>query len=244
MNKALNRAKSRYSVALKSLASDFSIDSKKQKMLDLDKDMIKDFLENPVRYKKQLLDLSLNMYISVPQYQALVKYFYDMPYLTPYVLPVKTGGGNNKIKSDWEKVCYEIEKMNIDIEYRKALSNTVLNGVFYGYEIETEDSYSIKHLDPRYCRVYGSIDGCNAQQNHYRNLYKSCVLPQIAKSPLCGSQEHHQDILYHRPHINKYKCLDIMIRHDCKHHGNYKCIHHVALCRKKQHRIKQRKSDQ
>ena len=160
MNKALNRAKSRYSVALKSLASDFSIDSKKQKMLDLDKDMIKDFLENPVRYKKQLLDLSLNMYISVPQYQALVKYFYDMPYLTPYVLPVKTGGGNNKIKSDWEKVCYEIEKMNIDIEYRKALSNTVLNGVFYGYEIETEDSYSIKHLDPRYCRVYGSIDGC------------------------------------------------------------------------------------
>ena len=160
MNKAITRAKSKYSVALKNLASDFSIDDTKKRMIDIDKDLIKEFLENPIRYKKQLLDLSLNMYISVSQYQALIKYFYDMPYLTPYVLPIKTGEGKTKIKSDWEKVCYEIEKMNVPLEFRKALSNTILNGVFYGYEIEEVDSYTIKHLDPRYCRVYGNSDGC------------------------------------------------------------------------------------
>ena len=32
--------------------------------------------------------------------------------------------------------------------------------VYYGYEIETNDSYFLKSLDPDYCRISGSDDGC------------------------------------------------------------------------------------
>ena len=217
MNKAISKAKAKYSVALKSLASDFSVDVTKRRVIDIDKDMIKDFLENPIRYKTQLLDLSLNMYIAVPQYQALVKYFHDMIYLTPYVLPIKTGGGKSKIRNDWEKACYEIEKMNIDLEFRKAISNTILNGVFYGYEIEENDSYTIKHLDPRYCRVYGCVDGCwlyefnfsyfDSKTNQNGNELLINSYPKEFQQLYKNYQKDRRTYLWQRLDANKQICL-------------------------------------
>ena len=161
INQAIyEKAKQTYSVAINKMVSDFSLDKYKSRSFDIDKDDVKMYLSNPYTYKKQILDLSLNMFISVPQYQGLIKYFYDMVCLTPYALPIKTSGQKSKIKKDYEEICYQIEKMNIENEFRKVISNVILNGVFYGYEIEENDSYTIKHLDPRYCRVTGTNDGC------------------------------------------------------------------------------------
>ena len=154
------KAKQTYQVAINKMAQDFGIDKTKYRTFDIDKDDVKMYLSNPIRYKKQILDLTLNMFISVPQYQGLIKYFSDIVSLTPTLIPIKTSGQKSKIKKDYEEACYKLEIMNIENEYTKAITNTVLNGVFYGYEIEEQDSYTLKHLDPRYCRVNGTIDGC------------------------------------------------------------------------------------
>ena len=154
------KAKQTYQVAINKMASDFGLDKTRRKTLDIDREDVQRYLSDPLKYKKQILDLSLNMFISVPQYQGLIKYFYDMVQLTPWVVPIKTSGQKSKIKKDYEDVAYQLEKMNVEAEYRKGITNAVLNGVFYGYEIEETDSYTIKHLDPRYCRVVGTNDGC------------------------------------------------------------------------------------
>ena len=160
MTQLYEKAKQSYQVAINKMANDFSLDKIKCRRLDVDKDDVKMYLSNPLKFKKQILDLSLQMFIGVSQYQSLIKYFQDMICLTPYVLPVKTSGQKSKLKKDYEDIAYKLETMNIENEYRKVVGNVILNGVFFGYEIEQNDSYTIKHLDPRYCRVIGTNDGC------------------------------------------------------------------------------------
>ena len=160
MTQLYEKAKQSYQVAINKMANDFSLDKIKCRRIDVDKDDVKMYLSNPLKFKKQILDLSLQMFIGVSQYQSLIKYFQDMICLTPYVLPVKTSGQKSKLKKDYEDIAYKLETMNIENEYRKVVGNVILNGVFFGYEIEQNDSYTIKHLDPRYCRVIGTNDGC------------------------------------------------------------------------------------
>ena len=130
------KAKQTYQIAINKMAQDFGVDKANRRTLDIDKDDVKMYLGNPIRYKKQILDLTLNMFISVPQYQGLIKYFSDIVSLTPTLIPIKTSGQKSRIKKDYEEACYKLEIMNIQNEYTKAITNTVLNGVFYGYEIE------------------------------------------------------------------------------------------------------------
>ena len=154
------KAKQTYQIAINKMAQDFGVDKASRRTLDIDKDDVKMYLSNPIRYKKQILDLTLNMFISVPQYQGLIKYFSGIVSLTPTLIPIKTSGQKSRIKKDYEEASYKLEIMNIQNEYTKAITNTVLNGVFYGYEIEEDDSYTSTHLDPRYCRVNGTTDAC------------------------------------------------------------------------------------
>ena len=104
------------------------------------------------------MDLSLDLFVSVPQYQSLVRYFSDMACICPYIIPVKITS-KKKLQKEYSDCCYLLEKMNIETEFRKIITNVIRDGVFFGYEIETEDSYTIKHLNPRYCRVVGTNDG-------------------------------------------------------------------------------------
>ena len=49
--------------------------------------------------------------------------------------------------------------MNIKHEMLKCLQVAVREGVFYGYEYSTDDSYFIQKLDPDYCKISGIEDG-------------------------------------------------------------------------------------
>ena len=82
------KAKQTYQIAINKMAQDFGVDKASRRTLDIDKDDVKMYLSNPIRYKKQILDLTLNMFISVPQYQGLIKYFSDIVSLTPTLIPI------------------------------------------------------------------------------------------------------------------------------------------------------------
>ena len=107
------KAKQTYQIAINKMAQDFGIDKANRRTLDIDKDDVKMYLSNPIRYKRQILDLTLNMFISVPQYQGLIKYFSDIVKLTPILIPIKTSGQKSKIKKDFEEASYKLEVMNI-----------------------------------------------------------------------------------------------------------------------------------
>lgn len=127
MTQLYEKAKQSYQVAINKMANDFSLDKIKCRRLDVDKDDVKMYLSNPLKFKKQILDLSLQMFIGVSQYQSLIKYFQDMICLTPYVLPIKTSGQKSKLKKDYEDIAYKLETMNIENEYRKVVGNVDLN---------------------------------------------------------------------------------------------------------------------
>lgn len=150
-----------YSVAINKMAKDYGMEGDKIKSYHEDAERVRMYLSDPQKWRNQLIDLSMDLFVTVPQYQNLIKYFGDMACLTPYIIPIKPLKTTESIfKREYEECCYLLEKMNIETEYRKAITNVIREGVFFGYEIETEDSYTIKHLNPKYCRVIGSLDGC------------------------------------------------------------------------------------
>ena len=150
-----------YAVSINKMVKDYGIEGDKIKSYHVNVETVREYLSNPQKWRNKLIDLSLDLFITVPQYQNLIKYFGDMACLTPYIIPIKPLKTTESIlKKEYEECCYTLEKMNIENEYRKIITNVIREGAFFGYEIETEDSYTIKHLNPKYCRVVGSLDGC------------------------------------------------------------------------------------
>lgn len=124
---------------------------------------VSDYLLDPSKYEKQLRDVSRYLAVSSPQYWRLITYLPSIAILKPYITPFDLDKVMKNV-SRTEKVlktCMkEIDNMSISHEFLKALTVVAREDVFYGYEIETPDSYFIKQLDPNYCRIKGKYDGC------------------------------------------------------------------------------------
>lgn len=155
----MKRAYKNYAISAKKLVNDYGNEMSKTRVLDYDSETIKTYLESPDKYYKQLLDISLATFISIPQYQNLIKYYVDMVLLCPYIIPIKMSSSKAKLKKEYLEAGYLLDKMNIELEFKKVIANTIRDGVFYGYELEENDSYSIKQLNPKYCRVIGATNG-------------------------------------------------------------------------------------
>ena len=125
------------------------------------------YLSDPIKYEHQLIDISRYLTISSPQYWRLMYYFPSIAILCPIVIPFDTfkiqksvnDGKSEKILKEYHKCVKTIDNMNRAHEYLKALLIKCREDVFYGYEIETENSYYIKQLNPKYCRISGKYDG-------------------------------------------------------------------------------------
>lgn len=134
---------------------------KKYRPQDVDK-----YLSNPAKYEKQLRNVSRYLAVTSPHYWNLINYFPNMSILSPIIVPFNTNNFNNKktsmqkIKKEYNKCIVKLDNMNISHEFLKIIQVAFREDVFYGIEVETENSYSIKQLDPDYCRIKGSCDGC------------------------------------------------------------------------------------
>lgn len=126
-------------------------------------EQVTSFLLDPAKYEKQLRDISRYLVTSSPQYYRLVSYLPSIAILRPMIVPFdmeKVEKNIKKTKQVLRKSMKVIDNMSIQHEFLKIMNVMAREDIFYGYEIETDDSYFIKQLDPRYCRIKGRYDGC------------------------------------------------------------------------------------
>lgn len=122
---------------------------------------VADFLQNPVKYEKQLRQLSNYLYNVSSQYRQVVKHMstmatYDYT-LNITEMPSKVNA--DKITKAYTKSAQYVDKLNLKHEMSKALKIAYREDFFYGYEHESKDSYFIQKLDADYCQVCAIEDG-------------------------------------------------------------------------------------
>lgn len=126
-------------------------------------EQVSDFLLNPVKYEEELRDISRYLTVSSPQYYRLVSYLPSIAIIRPIIVPFdmeRIENNNEKTKAQLRKSMKLIDNMSIQHEFLKIMNVMTREDIFYGYEIETDDSYFIKQLNPKYCRIKGKYDGC------------------------------------------------------------------------------------
>ena len=121
------------------------------------------YLLDPAQYEKELREISRYLAVSSPQYWRLINYFPSIAVLSPILVPFdyeKLTKNEKKSLSTFNSCSKQLDNMNIQHEFLKVLQTVYREDIFYGYEIETDNSYYIKALNPQYCRTKGTYDGC------------------------------------------------------------------------------------
>lgn len=113
------------------------------------------FLQNPIQYEKELRQLSNYLYSISGYYKNIIQYFALLPKyaytVEPFAIPDKID--KEKYKKAYLKNLKEIEKMNLRHELVKAMKIAFKEDIFYGYTIESKDSFFIMNLNADYCRI-------------------------------------------------------------------------------------------
>lgn len=126
------------------------------------KERVIDALQQPQRNEKVLRDLSNFLYVLSPHYRRLCTYHAEMPLLNYYIEPHKFIPDKVNIKQfkkAYDESLFELDNMNINHEMGKALQVAFREGIFYGYEHRTDDSYFIQKLNADSCRISTVEDG-------------------------------------------------------------------------------------
>lgn len=126
------------------------------------KEQIRMFLDNPETSERQLRKLAIYLMGSSSQYMRLIMYKAGMLTLDNIVVPVNMEEKditNTSFKTGYMKASDLIEKYSIKHEFRKIITIIMNEDVFYGVEVESEDSILIQRLPSDYCRIDGAIDG-------------------------------------------------------------------------------------
>lgn len=124
-------------------------------------EQIAKFLQNPTQYEKQLRQLSNYLYNISGNYKSIIQYFALLPKyaytVEPFIIPEKID--KEKYKKAYFKVLREIEKMSLRHELISAMKIAFKEDVFYGYTIETKDSFFIMNLEADNCKISSREDG-------------------------------------------------------------------------------------
>jgi hypothetical protein len=154
------KKKKMFSTAMRSITKEINKYSSSSSFLSkFSAEQVSRFLENPVQYEKQLRQLSNYLYNISGNYKNIIQYFALLPKyaytVEPYVIPDKID--KEKYKKAYFKNLKEIEKMNLRHELIKAMKIAFKEDVFYGYTIESKDSFFIMNLNADDC-VISSIE--------------------------------------------------------------------------------------
>lgn len=119
-------------------------------------------LQNPQRNERDLRNLSNFLYIASPHYKRLCDYHAEMLLLDWYISPLKLDVdkvNEKQFVKAYRNTLNMLDNMNIKHEFGKALKIAFREGVFYGYEYKTDNSYFLQKLDPEFCRISSIVDG-------------------------------------------------------------------------------------
>jgi hypothetical protein len=120
------------------------------------------YLQQPIRYEKELRQLSNYLYNASPNYKRLILYFSCLLTFDYVIEPYDINYEKvdiDKFKKQYFKIGQIVENMNISHEMLKVLRIAFKEDVFFGYEHQTKDSYFIQKLNPDYCQISSIEDG-------------------------------------------------------------------------------------
>jgi hypothetical protein len=136
---------------------------REQYFIQYTKEQVMTYVQNPSKWRRQLREISNNLYNISPQYKRVIQYFVSMPTFKYIVEPYGYDPDkvNKKtVKNQYLKNLDYIENMNIEHEFSKILQVAFIEDIFYGYEHEKKDSYFIQKLDSGYCQITSFEDAC------------------------------------------------------------------------------------
>lgn len=119
-------------------------------------------LENPQQNEQELRNLSNFLYVVSPHYKRLCDYYAEMLLLDWYVSPLRFDidkVNQKQFVKAYREILNTIDNMNIKHEFGKVLKTVFREGIFYGYEYKTDNSYFLQKLNPDYCRITTVVDG-------------------------------------------------------------------------------------
>jgi len=127
------------------------------------RDNVQTYLNNPIRYSKELQSLSSFIYNNSTHYRRFINFLAKMPTLDHYVelkeLDTSKNINEKTLRNNYIKAIKKVENMNIKHEFQKVLKQAWKVGTFYGYEMEIDNSYFIFELPFQYCQISGISDG-------------------------------------------------------------------------------------
>lgn len=123
------------------------------------KDDVRHWLTYPQQYEKLLRRLSQTLYIKSQHYKRLIEYFAKMAIFAYTIELCKVPDNTKLVENQFFRIAERIENMNLSHELIKVFIVAFREDVFYGYEHETANSYTIQQFNPDLCRLSGIDDG-------------------------------------------------------------------------------------
>jgi hypothetical protein len=185
-----------------------------------DKETVIGWLSSPEQNKDRLLELSIYLASTSSQYSRLLSYLANMPVYAYILTPANGDIDTSNIDVDKYIQCYKralhaIEVMNLKHEFSKILNIAFRDDVFFGYVYETSDSFTIQHLDPKYCKIDTIDDGVynfSFDFSYFRS--KEDQLPFYAPEFQDGYEAYKEDSKMRWQHLDAKKTICIKIRED------------------------------
>lgn len=125
------------------------------KMTKYSNEQVRQYVSDPAKHEEELRNVVDNLCNSYPQFRGICEYLPDIA-LINYVLTPNT---NNPTEEDYLEVASYVQKLNVKSEFKKGLAYNFKYDIFFGCEIESDDSYFIKALPYKYCRILGRSNG-------------------------------------------------------------------------------------
>lgn len=128
------------------------------------KEQIMKWLKAPETNADNLREVSNYLYIVSSQYRRLVNYYAKMFKFDYILIPSKmsdiTTVKEKALMTSYKKAADYVETMNLHHEMQKASVVAWREDVFFGYIYKTNNSFTIKKLPPKYCKLSSIEDGC------------------------------------------------------------------------------------
>lgn len=127
-----------------------------------DRSRVIEMLDNPQKYEADIRELSNFLYIVSGHYRRLVDYFATILLFNYTIVPNKIPTEDidaEKYKEDYIEVVNTTDKWNMEQEIANAMKVAIREGVFYGICYESDDSFYVKPVNPKYAKISSIEDG-------------------------------------------------------------------------------------
>lgn len=124
-----------------------------------DRETLANYLENIGSSEQQLRNISWYLYYRSQVYRRICNYYANMFDLKARIINpkrdlIKPANDNDLLKS-FNDTINQINKMDLEGEFRKIFLTCFIQDVFYGVAYVDDQTFFVLPLDPDYCRIAG-----------------------------------------------------------------------------------------